>query len=223
MDLSTIEGLTEAQITAIQAVHDVDVTGLKGKNSELLGKMDEYKTDAQRNADSIEEARKATVAATEAKLLAEGKYEEAQALRETERADLVASANTEKEKAQSMLKQRDLKDVHFDILGKVDSNLAPAAQAMLNGMTDITYSENGQPIVTIKCGDKEFNNTADFLTHAETDATWKAMLKAPQTQGLKVNNSNAQGSGIATTNYKDMTIEQKAEWLSNNPPQRQGK
>jgi hypothetical protein len=211
MNLTEIEGLTSEQITAIQSMHDTDVTGLKGKNSELLGKMDEYKTDAQKNADSIEEARKATVTATEAKLLAEGKYEEAQALRETERADLVASANTEKEKAQGMLKQRDMKDVHFDILGKIDSNLVPAAQAMLNGMTDITYGDNGQPIISIKCGDKEFSNTVDFLAHADTDATWKAMLKAPETQGLDVHNSNAQGGGNSGKKYSDMSLQERAE------------
>jgi hypothetical protein len=214
MDLSTIEGLTEAQISAIQQAHDTDVTGLKGKNSELLGKMDEYKTESQRNADSIEEARKATVLATEAKLLAEGKYEEAQALRETERADLVATANTEKEKAQNMLKQRDLKDVHFDILSKVGENLQAPAQAMLTAMTDISYNENGQTVVSIKCGDKEFSNTVDFLAHAETDATWKAMLKAPDTQGINVHNTNAQGSGTSGKKYSDMSLQERSEFNS---------
>jgi len=214
MDLSAIEGLTEAQISAIQQAHDTDVTGLKGKNSELLGKMDEYKTESQRNADSIEEARKATVLATEAKLLAEGKYEEAQALRETERADLVATANTEKEKAQAMLKQRDLKDVHFDILSKVGENLQAPAQAMLTAMTDISYNENGQTVVSIKCGDKEFINTVDFLAHAETDATWKAMLKAPDTQGINVHNTNAQGSGTSGKKYSDMSLQERSEFNS---------
>ncbi len=200
MELSTIEGLTEAQITAIKALHDTDVTGLKDKNTELLGKMDGYKTDAQKNADSIEEARQTAVRAKEAQLLAEGKYEEAQQLRETERADLVATANTEKEKAQNMLKQRDLKDVHFDILNKVGDNLQAPAQAMLNAMTDISYGENGETNVSIKCGDKEFSNTVDFLAHAETDATWQAMLKAPETKGLDVHNSNAQGGGNGNKN-----------------------
>jgi len=214
MDLSTIEGLTEAQITAIQAVHDTDVTGLKGKNSELLGKMDEYKTDAQRNADSIEEARQTAVKAKEAQLLAEGKYEEAQALRETERADLVATANTEKEKAQNMLKQRDLKDVHFDILSKVGENLQAPAQAMLNAMTDISYGENGEVNTSIKAGDKEFSNTVDFLAWADTDPTWKAMLKAPETKGLSVSKSNAQGGGISGKKYSDMTLSERAEFNS---------
>jgi hypothetical protein len=195
MDLSTIEGLTEAQISAIQAAHDTDVTGLKNKNTELLGKFEGFKNEMTEQERATEEARQAAVKAEAEKQEAQGNYAEAQKLREAERAELVAKAEGQAKKAQDMLKQRDLKDVHFDILGKVDSNLAPAAQAMLNGMTDISYNENGQPIVTIKCGDKEFSSTVDFLAHAETDATWKAMLKAPETKGLNVHNSNAQGSG----------------------------
>ena len=197
MDLSTIEGLTEAQISAIQAAHDNDITGLKTKNSELLGKMDSYKGEVSASAQAIEEARQVAVKAEAEKQEALGNYAEAQKLREQERAELVAKADAEAKKAMDMLKQRDLKDVHFDILGKVDSNLAPAAQAMLSGMTDISYDENGQPVVTIKCGDKKFSNTADFLAHAETDATWKAMLKAPDTKGINVHNSNAQGGGMS--------------------------
>ena len=109
-----------------------------------------------------------------------------------------------------MLKQRDLKDIHFDILSKVDSNLQAPAQAMLNTMTDITYGENGEVTISIKCGEKEFNNTADFLVHAETDATWKAMLKAPDTKGIDVHNSNAQGGG----NDSKQTTQKTNSYLS---------
>ena len=214
MDLSTIEGLTEAQITAIQAAHDNDVTGLKGKNSELLGKMDSYKSEVTASAQAIEEARQVAVTAEAEKQEALGNYAEAQKLREAERAELVAKANAQADKAQNMLKQRDLKDVHFDILNKVGENLQAPAQAMLNAMTDISYGENGETNVSIKCGDKEFNNTADFLTHAETDATWKAMLKAPDTQGINVHNSNAQGGGNSGKKYSDMSLTERAEFNS---------
>ena len=215
MDLSLIEGLTEAQITAIQAVHDTDVTGLKGKNSELLGKMDSYKSEVTASSLAIEEARQVAVTAEAEKQEALGNYAEAQKLREAERAELVAKANAQADKAQNMLKQRDLKDVHFDILNKVGDNLQAPAQAMLNAMTDINYGENGETNISIKCGDKEFSNTVDFLAHAETDATWKAMLKAPNTQGIKVNNSNAQGGGISGKKYSDMTLTERAEFNSN--------
>ncbi len=215
MDLSGIEGLSEAQITAIQAAHDTDVTGLKNKNTELLGKFDEYKTDAQKSAESIEEARQVAVKAEAEKQEALGNYAEAQKLREQERAELIAKADAQAKNAMDMLKQRDLKDIHFDILQKVGENLQAPAQAMLNAMTDISYGENGETKVSIKCGDKEFNNTADFLAHAETDATWKAMLKAPNTQGINVHSSNGQAGGNGNKKYSDMTLQERAEYNSN--------
>ena len=214
MDLTGIEGLTEAQITAIQAVHDTDVTGLKGKNSELLGKMDSYKSEVTASSLAIEEARQVAVTAEAEKQEALGNYAEAQKLREAERAELVAKANAQADKAQNMLKQRDLKDVHFDILSKVGENLQAPAQAMLNAMTDISYGENGEVNTSIKAGDKEFSNTVDFLAWADTDPTWKAMLKAPETKGLSVSKSNAQGGGISGKKYSDMTLSERAEFNS---------
>ena len=211
MDLSTIEGLTEAQITAIQAVHDTDVTGLKSKNTELLGKFDEYKTGSAEKDRQIEESRLLAVELEKSRLVDAGKYEEALNIEREESAKSKASEQLEKEKAQNMLKQRDLKDVHFDILNKVSENLQAPAQAMLNAMTDISYGENGETNVSIKCGDKEFSNTVDFLAHAETDATWKAMLKAPETKGLDVHNSNAQGGGNGSKKYSDMSLSERAE------------
>ncbi len=191
-------------------------SGLKTSRDTWMKDANDLKLGMGEKDTAIEDARKAAVKAEELRLVDAGKYDEAKAISEAELAKLVAEANTQKESAQTMLKQRDLKDVHFDILGKVDSNLAPAAQAMLNGMTDITYGENGQPIVSIKCGDKDFSNTVDFLAHAETDATWKAMLKAPDTKGIDVHNSNAQGGGNTTgKKYSDMTLPERAAFNSN--------
>lgn len=192
MDLSTIEGLTDEQKEAIQLAHNTDVTGLKDKNSELLGKISESKGAVSEQEQKLEDARKAAVKADEARLIAEGKFDEAQKLGEEERSRLVAEANSKAEQANSLLKQRDLRDVHFDILGKVHDKFTPAAQAMLNADTDVSYGEDGKAVITIRSGGKEFNSTADFLKHAETDPTWSAMLKAPDTQGTGANNS--QGS-----------------------------
>ena len=119
MDLSTIDGLTEEQKQAILAAHEDNITGLKNKNSELLGKVNDSKAVVSEKERIAEEARQAAVKAEEERLLAEGKYNEAQQLREKERAELVAKAESEANAAKEMLKQRDLKDVHFGILSKV--------------------------------------------------------------------------------------------------------
>jgi len=214
-------GLDEDKAKEALALHEEDVNGLKTKNTELLGKFDSFKTELSTKDQTIEEARQAAVKAQEEKLLAEGKYKEAQELREKERADLVAQANAEAEKARDMLKQRDLSEVHSDIMRGVHENFTPAAQALLNANTEVSYDEQGNKKVVIRHGDKEFNTTADFKEFAKTDPTWSAMLSAPNTQGVGAT-GNQGGQAPAGTAYKDMTLEQKVEHLKSNPPQRVG-
>lgn len=189
IDLTTIDGLTEEQQQAILAAHETDITGLKSKNSELLGKVNDSKTAAQETEQIVEEARKAAVKAKQETLEAQGKYDEAKKVGEEELATLTAKLQEEANTAKNLLKQRDLKDVHFGILGKVHENFAPAAQAMLDASTDVTYGEDGNAVISIRSGGKEFSNTEDFLKHAETDPTWSAMLKAPDTKGSGANGS----------------------------------
>jgi len=208
MDLTGIEGLTEAQITAIQAVHDTDVTGLKNKNTELLGKMDGFKGELTASEQAIEDARKTAVEAEKQKLVAEGKFAEAQKLGEEERTKAIAEANKLTEIAQSALKQRDLSEFHAEMMLSVhdDPIKRIAAQSMIDKNSSVTYDEQGNKTLSMKIGDKEFSNTVDFLAHAETDAIWKAMLKAPETKGLNVHNSNAQGSGTDNANKSALEI-----------------
>jgi len=206
MDLSTIEGLTDEQKSLINKVHDKDVEGLINKRDELLGKISESKAVVSESEQKVEDARKAAVKADEARLIAEGKFEEAQKLGEAERSRLVAEANSKAEIANNLLKQRDLNDVHFDILGKVHDNFTPAAKAMLNADTDVSYSEDGKPTISIRSGGKEFNTTEDFLKHAETDPTWSAMLKAPDTKGSGANNSQG---GQAASDDPDAAFKQR--------------
>lgn len=202
MDLSSIEDLSEGQQQAILALHETDVTGLKSKNSELLGKINDSKVVVSEAEQIAEDARKAAIVAEEARLKAEGKYEEAAQVAETERATLIAKAQSEANTAKDLLKQRDLKDIHFDILNKVHDTFLPAAQAMLNASTDVTYGEDGKKVISIRSGDKEFNSTADFMAHAQTDATWSAMLKAPDTQGSGANVSNGGKAPDVDADYK---------------------
>ena len=197
MDLSLIEGLTEAQITAIQAVHETDVTGLKSKNTELLGKMDSYKGELNAGEQALEEARKANVELEKAQLVQAGKYDEALKLEREENSKTTAALQLSTEVANNALKQRDLGEFHAEMMLSIhdDPIKQIAAKSIIEKNSSVTYDEQGNKTLCMKVGDKQFNNTADFLMHAETDATWKAMLKAPDTQGIEVHNSNAQGGG----------------------------
>jgi len=190
----------------IAAMVSENEAGLRNKNTELLGKFDEYKGELGQKESAIEEERKRNLELETKQLVDAGKYEDALKLEREQNAKEKAALKASDEKTKSLIKQRDLKDVHFDILSKVSESLQAPAQAMLDKMTDINYGENGEVNKSIKWGDKEFSNTVDFLAHAETDATWKAMLKAPETKGLNVHNSNAQGSGNSKMTLTEQAI-----------------
>ncbi len=202
-------GFDEEKAKEVIALHEDDITGLKDKNSELLGKISGSKAEIEAQQQAVEDARQVAAAAKEAELKAAGDMEGLKKHYEAELAEQTALLTQSAEKANDMLKQRDLKDVHFDILSKVRDNLAPAAQAMLNAATDINYDEDGNKTISIRSGDKEFNSTADFLTHAETDVTWSAMLKAPDTKGVGATQSSGQAAGNQDTAFKQRLRESK--------------
>ena len=103
------------------------------------------------------------------------------------------------ETAQNALKQRDLSEVHSDIMRGVHENFTPAAQALLNANTEVSYGEDGTKKITIRHGEKEFNTTADFKEFAKSDPTWSAMLSAPNTQGVGAE-GNKGGQAAAVSN-----------------------
>jgi hypothetical protein len=205
MDLSTIEGLDDTQKQAILALYDTDIVGLKDKNSELLGKISDNKTAASASEQIVEDARKATVKAQQETLEAQGKYAEAKKLGEEERSKLIAAAESETNTVKSLLRERDIGDVRSDILAKVHDNFSPAAKAMLREAMEVEYNDEGKPTVSICLGDAKLNK-ADFLKQAETDPTWSAMLKAPDTQGTGA--SGSQG-GQASGDDKDSAFKQR--------------
>jgi hypothetical protein len=184
-------GISEDQANSILGLHDKGVQGLKNKRDELLGMHASDKEAMSAQSLQLEQARQAAVAAEESKLLANGKYEEAQKLRESERAELIASAQEQTKKAKDALMQRDLGDVHSSILSSVSEHMRPAAQAMLNQNTTITYGEDGTINQSIRHGDKEFTSTSSFMEFAKTNETWNSMLQAPNTQGVGASNSVA--------------------------------
>ena len=191
--------------------------GLKASRDDWMSQANEAKGGLSEKDQAIEDARLAAVEANKAKLIAEGNFAEAQKVGEEERAKLVATANEQAAAAQSALKQRDLKDVHFDILSKVHPDLRLAAQALLNSNSDISYDEANKPTASIKMGDKVFNTTAEFLEAANTDATWNAMLAAPNTKGAGAHNSGSEGAGYVKADMSGTRAEKAAAAVAANP------
>lgn len=194
-------GLDEDKAKEALNLHNEDINGLKSKNNELLGKIDGYKGQMTEQERAVEEARKVAAEKEEARLKAEGDMEGLKKHYETQLAETTAQLSSEKEAAQKALKQRDLSEVHSDIMRGVHENFTPAAQALLNANTEVSYGEDGTKKVTIRHGDKEFNTTADFKEFAKTDPTWSAMLSAPNTKGVGAEGNK--GSQAAEVSNKD--------------------
>ena len=177
-------GLDEDKAKEALNLHNEDVNGLKTKNTELLGKIDGYKGQMTEQEKAVQDARQVATEKEEARLKAEGDMEGLKKHYETQLAETTAQLSSEKETAQNALKQRDLSEVHSDIMRGVHENFTPAAQALLNANTEVSYGEGGVKKITIRHGEKEFNTTADFKEFAKSDPTWSAMLSAPNTQGV---------------------------------------
>jgi hypothetical protein len=207
-------GISEDQANSILGLHDKGVQGLINKRDELLGVHASDKEAMSAQSLQLEQARQAAVAAEESKLLANGKYEEAQKLRESERAELIASAQEQTKKAKDALMQRDLGDVHSSILSSVSEHMRPAAQAMLNQNTTITYGEDGTINKSIRHGDKEFTDVSAFMEFAKTDNTWKSLLSAPNTQGVGASNNVSGKAGGANKAYGEMSMAEQIEYNS---------
>ena len=120
MDLTKIEGLTEEQIALISAMHDADTEGLKNKNTELLGKLSNGKSEQESLAQAIEDARQVASKAEEEKLKANNDMEGLRKHYEAQLAEQTAGHKAQAEKATDLIKQRDKQDFMNTVLSKVD-------------------------------------------------------------------------------------------------------
>ena len=158
--------------------------GLKDSRDDWMNQANRFKGEIGKSERAAEEARKLAADKEEARLKAVGDMDGLKAHYEEQLANTTAEMKLQAETAQNALKQRDLQEVHSDIMRGVHENFIPAAQAMLDRNTEISYGEGGTKRTIIRHGDKEFNSTADFKEFAKTDPTWSAMMKAPDTKGV---------------------------------------
>jgi hypothetical protein len=207
-------GISEDQANSILGLHDKGVQGLINKRDELLGVHASDKEAMSEQASQLEDSRIAAVKAKQENLVLAGKYDEAQKLGEEQRADLVAKAELKAKNLQDSLNQRDLDAVHSSILSSVSEHMRPAAQAMLNQNTTITYGEDGTINKSIRHGDKEFTDVSAFMEFAKTDNTWKSLLSAPNTQGVGASNNVSGKAGGANKAYGEMSMAEQIEYNS---------
>ena len=205
MDLSEL-GLSEDQLLGVEK----HVEGLKAKNTDLMDEAKKAKLSVSEKEAIAEEARKAAASAKAEALESLGKYEEAQKLREDERAELVAQANAERDNAKLALDKYHLSSAKNSVLNKVLDQFQPAAEAVLNNAISVSYDDNGNANTVFKHGEQEFSSAADFINGVGEDAMWSGMLKGADSSGAgtkQVNNSG--GASSSGTDKTQSALEQR--------------
>ena len=203
MDLSSIEGLTEEQRAAVMAAHESDVEGLKNQQKKLVDEAKSAKTAASENAATVEEARKAAADAEARALESQGKYEEAQKVREEERAKLVAEASAERDKAIQALDMFHKINALNGVLNNVLDQFKPAAEAVLNQNISVTYDDEGNAKAVYKYGEQEFSSASDFINGVGDDAMWSGMLKGAVSSGAGTKQGGSVTASGIPTSLKD--------------------
>lgn len=198
MELSEL-GLSEEQLAGINE----HVAGLKASNTKLMDETKQAKIASSEKDTAVEEARKVAADEKAKTLEAQGKYEEAQKLREEERANLVAEANADAEKYKKALDDNHLTIAKNGILNKVLDAFQPAAEAVLNSVVSVSYDDTGKPSTVYKYGEQEFSSAADFINGVGEDAMWSGMLKGADSSGAGTKQSN--NSGGASSSGTDKT------------------
>jgi hypothetical protein len=196
-DLSKIEGLTEEQQAAIKAMHETETQGLVSKTQELLSETKTAKATASEQAQALEQARQAAVKAEEEKLLAEGKYKEAQELREQERAQLVAEAESKAKMAQENLEKYHKGAALNGALLLIHDDFKDVSSALLDSMIKIDYNEQGEALTKfMKDGNVVANSVDEFKSWAAEQDSFKRIMNGVNSSGA--GSSNANGSAGAT-------------------------
>ena len=210
VDLSTIEGLTDAQKQALTEVFDQETSGLKSKADELLKETKTAKQLAQEKDATIEEARQAAVKAEEERLVAEGKYKEALELREKEKAELIAKANERAEATEKLLKERDYNDEYSKGMSIFHDDHKLAGDGMLSKALKVSYNDQNEKVTSyVHNGEVVANSFDEFKGWAGDNSEYKKYLKGVDSGGAGTERSGS-GASSTTKNYNEMTLQERA-------------
>ena len=203
MYLSTIEGLSEEQTASILAAHNADVEGLKNQQAKLVDETKSAKQAASENASAVEEARKAAADTEARNLELQGKYEEAQKIREDERAKLVAVAESERDNARNTLDKYHKSQAVSGILNNVLDQFKPAAEAVLAQNINIAYDDDGNVKTVFRHGEQEFSSASDFINGVSGDAMWDGMLRGADSSGAGTKQNRESGASSTGNSASD--------------------
>ena len=200
MDLSKIEGLTEAQSAAITAILNTETEGLRNKNEQLLGEKKTMQGTAAEQTQIAEDARQAAVKANEDALKSAGDMEGLKSHYETQLAEQTASANEQAAAAREALLSRDKGSVLNKALGLIHDDYKGLAEAQLSNMLKISYNDQQQPVTTFEHeGEVVANNVDEFKSWAAEQSQFKKILNGVDSSGADTTQSRSSASNDGNT------------------------
>ena len=183
MDLSKF-GLSEEQLTGITEAYETDVTGLKNTVNSLKGEKLTAQQLAEEANQAVKDKQTALQLAEEEKLKLAGDMDGLKSHYEKQNAEALASANSNAEKAQALIKQRDTNETKATILSKVDPAFKDFADALLTQNLTVSYDKDGKLVKEFNTGDGVVGTEADFLSWAsEKSEAWKRVLLSANSSG----------------------------------------
>lgn len=207
MDLTDVEGLTEAQIAAVTAKFDAETSGLKAKNDQLLTEKKSVQGQYAEQEQIAADARAAAVSAEENRLKDAKDMEGLKAHYEEQ---LATSTAAEKESAR--IANDRLNRIHKDsaineVLSGVADSFKPFVKSQLESSIQISYNENNEVVTTYTDnGNVVAASASDFVGWAGGQDSWKAVLKGVDSSGAGSHNNGQSGAATDGMNEEQKRV-----------------
>lgn len=171
-----------------QEMLDKEVSGLKNKNSELLGKLKDYQVRGEEIKTEAEKAR-------EAALKKEGDFERLKELYEQQKQDLVSGYESKLQELSGAVKERDRQEIINKLVGEfVDTE---AGSFVLKNLVDV---EDGNQKFKDFSGNIVADNVDDFKKWMKTNPHMAHLVR-----GTGATGGNATGGKAASNSRSEIT------------------
>ncbi len=213
VDLTKIEGLTEAQASALAELFDSETSGLKSKVDELLSEKKSVSAKATELEQIAADARKAAEAAAEERMKAANDMEGLKKLYEKQRADDAALYKSEAEKHKSMLESYHKESFINQAKSLVHEDFRDLSSAMFEKLVHLEYDDKQQVRPVFKNGDDVIaTNLDEFRSWAAEQPSWKRVLNGVDSSGAGVTSSKSGGASFSGKSYSEMTLQEQVAY-----------
>lgn len=214
MDFSKYEGLSDELKEQLSADYESDISGLKSKNEELLGKLKGSKDELTAKEQAALEAAEKAQKAEEERLKLAGDIEGLKAHYEEQNLKRQQELEAKNEELQNYVVGQRKTEAIADVLAHVDPNFKDFARASLELSANVLYND-GKTELVFKEGDKVVaTNSEEFLEYAKKSSSWQNVLTASRSTGSGGSNSTNGGkASYGDKSFNKMTAAEKVAYL----------